>query len=66
MNATCSGTTSSPTKITKSTSRPLNVIQLKAYAANAAAVIGMIVAGMATTRLFTKALAMPPENSTSE
>ena len=39
--------------------RPRNGIQAKAYAANAAIVIGMTVAGMVTMRLFRKASPMP-------
>ena len=59
MSAICSGTTSSPTTSTNNASRPGKCIHEKAYAANAAIVIGMVVAGIATAMLFNSAFSKP-------
>ena len=53
------GTTSSATTIVNRMPRPRKGIQAKAYAANAAIVIGMTVAGIVTMRLFRNASPMP-------
>lgn len=49
-NASCVGTTIKETTITNNQSRPGNDIHAKAYAAKAAIVIGMIVAGIVTIK----------------
>ena len=59
MRAIWSGTTSRPTTIAKVRPRNGKRIQAKAYAANAAIVIGISVDGTVTMRLLMKALPMP-------
>ena len=63
MSAIWSGTTMSPTTSTNSRYRPRNSIHEKAYAANAASVMGMTVDGTATARLLRKALPNPSVDS---
>ena len=60
MRATCEGTASSATVRTNNRFRPLNGIHAKAYAANAAIAIGMIVATIAIDAEFSSPLATPP------
>jgi hypothetical protein len=50
----CRGTARSATRVRKIQSRPRNFIQLKAYAAKAARVTGMIVAGIEIMKLLKK------------
>jgi hypothetical protein len=58
------GTTNSPTTIANRNALPGNFTQANAYAAKAARVIGMTVAGMVTIRLLMKASNIPPRPST--
>ncbi len=64
-NATCSGTTNKATTRMNSVSRPRNLMNVKAYAAKAATMIGMTVAGTATTIELRKAAPIPSSPSTS-
>ena len=58
-NVVWSGMTSRATRMTNTQSRPRNSIHENAYAAKQPTAIGMIVAGMVISRLFTNACAMP-------
>jgi hypothetical protein len=58
-SAICSGTTINPTTIMNKTFRPGNCIHAKAYAANAATVMGITTAGMVTAKELANALAKP-------
>jgi hypothetical protein len=63
MSAICSGTTMRPTTRMNSASRPGKRIHEKAYAANAAIVIGITVDGTVTATLFRNAFWNPPASS---
>ncbi len=63
MIAIWSGTTSSATTVMNMTSRPRKCIHEKAYAANAAIVIGITVEGIVTARLLRNALPKPSFNA---
>ena len=65
MTAICKGTTNKATTATNNTKRPRNSIHENAYAAKAAIVMGITVAGIATARLFMNAFCRPPASRAS-